>query len=437
MTHISRRSLLTGIAAASLISVLPKAASWAKISVDINGGNFQPLPIAIPSFGGNPELGSKIAAVIAADLKRSGLFTPLNAESFLDKDLSVSAAPNFNNWRGINAQALVVGEVVDGGAGLQARYRLWDIFAGEQMDGQQFSTSAANWRRMAHMIADAIYTRVTGESGYFDTRIAFVDEQGPKNQRVKRVAVMDQDGANGKLITNGQDLVMTPRFGASANVMTYTSFGEQDPRVYLLNVATGGRDLVGNFPGMSFAPRFAPNGRKLVFSVQENGNASIYQFDLGSKASSRLTNSSSIDTSPCFSPDGTRICFESDRGGGQQIYVMDASGGGAKRISFGDGRYATPVWSPKGDLIAFTKTGGGQFSIGVMRPDGSGERLLTSGFHAEGPSWAPNGRVIAYFKESSAGAKLYTVDISGRFEQSIPTPGFASDPSWSPLLGKT
>ncbi|SKA14411.1 Tol-Pal system beta propeller repeat protein TolB [Consotaella salsifontis] len=409
----------------------------AQLEVDITRGNVQPLPIAIPDFLSKDGIGQKISSVVAADLKRSGLFKPLDPASFIERGANPDSAPRFADWTAINAQALAVGRVTPEADGrLRAEFRLWDTFGGQQLTGQQFYTNPENWRRVAHIIADAIYERLTGEKGYFDTRVVFVDETGSKEKRIKRLAIMDQDGANVRYLTNGQDLVLTPRFSPSRQEVTYMSFGAGEPRVYLLQLDTGQREIVGNFPGMTFAPRFSPDGQKVIMSLEQGGNANIYAMDLRSRATTRLTSSNAIDTSPSYSPDGARIVFESDRGGRQQLYTMNADGSGQQRISFGEGSYSTPVWSPRGDLIAFTKQSGGQFQIGVMRPDGSGERILTSGFHNEGPTWSPNGRVVMFFRQAqgAAGPKLYSIDLTGYNEQSIPTPAFASDPAWSPLL---
>jgi TolB protein len=349
--------------------------------------------------------------------------------------------PQFNNWKSINAQALVTGRMTRQGDGrLKAEFRLWDVATGQPLTGQQYFTQPENWRRIAHIISDQIYERLTGEKGYFDSRVVFVDETGAKERRIKRLALMDQDGANVRYLTRGSDLVLTPRFSPSTQEITYMEFGQGDPRVYLLNIETGQRETVGNFPGMSFSPRFSPDGQRVIMSLQQGGNSNLFVMDLRSKSTTRLTDTPAIDTSPSYAPDGSRICFESDRGGKPQIYVMPATGGAAQRISFSkddtNGSYSTPVWSPRGDYIAFTKQGGGQFSIGIMKPDGSGERILTSGFHNEGPTFAPNGRVLMFFRDpgGNSGPSLFTVDISGRNEQKVPTPGFASDPAWSPLL---
>lgn len=407
----------------------------AVVEIDVTKGNVQPLPIAITQFQTQNPVGRQITEVVTADLRRSGLFAPIDPAAFVQKDISPDVAPRFADWTVINAQALVTGKVSPEADGrLRVEFRLWDTFAGQQLDGQQFYTTPENWRRVAHIIADAIYERLTGEKGYFDTRVVFVSETGAKQSRVKRLAIMDQDGANVNYLSDGSDLVLTPRFSPSRQEITYMSFGRGEPRVYLLQLETGQREVVGNFPGMTFSPRFSPDGQKVVMSLQQEGNANIYAMDLRSRATTRLTSTAAIDTSPSYSPDGARIVFESDRGGRPQLYTMGADGSGQNRISFGDGSYSTPVWSPRGDLIAFTKQSGGQFQIGVMRPDGSGERILTSGFHNEGPTWAPNGRVLMFFRDQKGGGgpQLFSIDLTGTNEQRIATPGFASDPAWSP-----
>ncbi|GKX35102.1 MAG: protein TolB [Rhizobiaceae bacterium MnEN-MB40S] len=409
----------------------------ALVEIDINKGNVEPLPIAVTDFISNDDIGRQISEVISADLRRSGLFAPIDPNAFIQKITNPDVAPRFEDWRVINAQAIVVGRVTREADGrLKTEFRLWDTFAAQQLIGQQFFTQPENWRRVAHIIADAIYQRLTGERGYFDTRVVFVSESGPRNDRRKQLAIMDQDGANLRFLTQGDDLVLTPRFSPNRQEVTYMSFANGEPRVYLLQLETGQRELVGNFPGMTFSPRFSPDGQKVIMSLEQGGNANIYTMDLRSRSTTRLTNTTAIDTSPSYSPEGRQIVFESDRGGRQQLYVMNADGSDQKRISFGDGSYSTPVWSPRGDLIAFTKQSGGKFSIGVMRPDGSGERILTTGFHNEGPTWAPNGRVIMFFRQpaGAGGPQLYSIDLTGYNEQRIDTPNFGSDPAWSPLL---
>lgn len=415
----------------------------ALIEIDITRGNIQPIPVAIPDFLGanrsDAKLGADIAGIIQANLIHSGLFTTIDKAAFIEKISDVNATPRFGDWRIINAQALITGRVTRQPDGrLRAEFRLWDVLAGQQMAGQQFFTTPDNWRRVAHVIADAVYQRLTGETGYFDTRIVFIDETGPKDARVKRLAIMDQDGANRRMLTNGSDLVLTPRFSPTSQEITYMSYGRGDqPRVYLYNIESGQREVVGDFPGMTFSPRFSRDGQRVIMSLQSGGNANIYTMDLRNRRTTRLTNTAAIDTAPSYSPDGRRITFESDRGGGQQIYVMNADGSNQTRISFGRGSYSTPVWSPRGDLIAFTKRRAGRFLIGVMRPDGSGERILTEGYHNEGPTWAPNGRVIMFFRDTpgeNGGPKLWSVDLTGYNERQIDTPSFASDPAWSPLI---
>jgi TolB protein len=402
-------------------------------------GTIAPIPIAIPVFlGPDPKLSADIADVVQADLGNSGLFEPLDRGSFLEQVRDVNAAPRFPDWRSIRADALVVGDVERGADGrIVAQFRLWDAASGRQLAGQRFATSAQNWRRVGHIIADQVYKQLTGESGYFDTRVVFVDETGPKDKRVKRLAIMDQDGFNVRLLTKGQELVLTPRFSPTNQEITFMSYQGDQPRVFLMNLETGQREIVGDFPGMTFAPRFSPDGQRVIMSLQAEGNSSIYEMDLRSRQRRQLTPGTSIDTSPSYSPDGRQIVFETDRDGTQEIYVMNSDGSNPHRISGGEGRYATPVWSPRGDYIAFTKQLGGRFLIGVMRPDGSGERVLTEGYHNEGPTWAPNGRVLMFFRESQGaggGPRILSVDLTGYNERTIRTPSFGSDPAWSPLL---
>jgi TolB protein len=416
----------------------PAAARQGPLEVDITQGTLQPIPIAVAEFlGEDARLAVEVSNVTAADLERSGLFKPIDRAAFIDQVRDVNAPPRFPDWRAINAQALVVGRVLRVPDGrLAAEFRLWDVVSGRQLAAQRFAVAPGEWRRLGHLVADLVYERLTGERGYFDTRVVFVDETGPKDHRNKRLAIMDQDGANVRLLSQGRELVVTPRFSPTAPEIAFMQYTGDQPRVFLLNLDTGQRELLGDFPGMTFAPRFSPDGQRVVMSIGEQGTASIVEMDLRSRRTRRLTQTEAIDTGPCYSPDGHHIVFESDRDGNQQLYVMNVDGSGQHRMSFGEGRYSTPVWSPRGDLIAFTKQSGGQFLIGVLRPDGSGERILTEGFHNEGPTWAPNGRVLLFFRESpgaGGGPKLFSIDLTGYNERQVPTPAFGSDPAWSPL----
>jgi len=430
----------------ALLAVLSGTPAQAEVRVDITRGVVEPIPIAIPAFygaGGNEaQFGRDIAKVVSADLVRSGLFSMVDPKSYIQDRDSLLVAPRFADWRVLNAQSLVVGRIEAQADGrLKVEFRLWDVFGEQQMTGLAYFTIPNNWRRVAHIISDAIYKRITGEDGYFDTRIVYVAESGPGTARVKRLAIMDQDGENHRLLSDGRALVLTPRFSPTLQEITYMAYYNNRPRVYLFNIDSGRQEVLGDFENMTFAPRFAPDGNKVIFSLSKGGNSDIYTMDLRSRRTTQLTSHPSINTAPSFAPDGTKLVFESDRGGSQQIYTMSAGGGDVKRISFGDGRYATPVWSPRGDLIAFTKQHSGRFYIGVMRADGTGERLLTESYHVEGPTWAPNGRVLMYFKELPSGpggrvktAKLYSIDLTGYNEREVPTPMDASDPAWSPLI---
>jgi len=428
--------------------------AYSLIEVDITRGNLDPLPIAVSPLHVDPksdnyqdvktkELGDLISSVVEKNFKSTGLFNPLNKDAFVQKPDIAHLKPRFEDWSLITAQALVTGKLLLKDDKLKIEFRLWDVAANKEMIALAFTTTPSNWRRVAHIISDKIYERLTGESGYFDTRIIYVSETGPRTQRVKKLAIMDQDGENTKYLTLGNELVLTPRFNPTNQLVTYLSYFRNLPRVYLLDIETGIQEVVGNFPGMTFAPRFSPDGKKIIMSFAKNGNSDIYTMDLESRLVEKITEDSSIDTSPSYSPDGKYITFNSDRSGLQQIYTMKSDGSGVKRISFGDGLYGTPVWSPRGDLIAFTKVRSGKFYIGVMRSDGSGERLLTENFYQEAPSWSPNGRLLVFYRETKAGkngegftAKLWSIDITGYNERELKTETDASDPSWSSLLSK-
>ncbi len=428
----------------------------ALVEVDITRGNLDPLPIAVSPLhieSGSVDIkqgdkiikdvGEKISKVIEINFKRSGLFNPLKKDSFVQKPDIAHIKPRFEDWRLIKAQALVTGKVTVSEDKLRVEFRLWDVVAAKEMLALAFSTTPSNWRRVAHIISDKVYQRLTGEEGYFDTRIIYVSETGSKTQRFKKLAIMDQDGANVKYLTLGNELVLTPRFSPKNQLVTYLSYFRNLPRVYLLDIETGVQEVVGDFPGMTFAPRFSPDGKKIIMSFAKDGNSDIYTMNLKTRVVEKITDHTSIDTSPSYSPDGKYICFNSDRSGLQQIYVMRSDGSNVKRITFGKGLYGTPVWSPRGDLIAFTRVHKGRFYIGVMRPDGSGERLLTENFYQEAPSWSPNGRVLIFYRETKSdsegkgfSAKLWSIDLTGYNERLIETETDGSDPSWSSLLSK-
>ena len=438
----TRRAVVAGLAALPLVGFARDAS--AELRIDITRGSVAPMPIAVTPFtGGRPDesqTGRNIAEVISADLERCGLFKPIEPKAFVQSAESLKAQPRFADWRVIGAQALVLGSVETQADGrIKVEFRLFDVLAGQQLTGLAYFTTPANWRRVAHFVSDAIYKRITGEDGYFDTRIVYISESGPKTQPIKRLAIMDQDGANHKFLTDGKDLVLTPRFSPAAQEITYLSYYRNEPRVYLFNIETGRQELVGNFPGMTFGPRFSPDGQKVIFSQATQGKSNIYTLDLRTKKQTQLTSGNALDVSPSYSPDSKRIVFSSDRGGKANLYTMTADGGNAQRISFADGRYHTPVWSPRGDLIAYTREGSGAFAIGVMRPDGSGARILSESWLQEAPTWAPNGRVLMFYRQSalwSRGGKvrLFSIDLTGANEREVITPLEASDPAWSPLL---
>ena len=409
--------------------------------VNITQGQVAPTPIALAPFASSDpqlnELGRQMVDVIAADLERCGLFKPINPQAFVQDAASLQAnGPRFADWRVINAQILLKGEIKPSDDGkMRVEFRLYDVIAEKQMTASALMSDQENWRKISHKIADTIYKRVTGEEGYFDTQVVYVAETGSLKKRIKRLAIMDQDGANHRYLTNGSTLVLTPRFSPKVQSITYLDFASGKAKVYTMNINGGNKQLLGNFPGMTIAPRFSPDGNRIVMSASYEGNTNLYMMELASKQMTRLTSDPVIDTSPTFSPTGDKICFNSDRGGKTQIYIMSTNGGPAERVSFGNGSYRTPVWSPRGDLIAFTKIADGAFYIGVMKPDGSGERMLSQGWVVEDPSWAPNGRVLMFTRRESNGmSRVCTIDLTGYNERVVPTPSDAAAATWSPLI---
>jgi TolB protein len=445
--HIAMKKILALLMVCFAV-VLPAKAD---LNLTISGATQAPIPVAFPKIiSDNNGIGAflgfsyanKVRDVVLADLERSGLFRIINDRSYIQKFSSIDDQPVFGDWKVLNAQVIVQSAILEeDGNELKLRFKLWDVLSQKELMYEVYSSDKNSWRRMAHSMADAIYERLTGDKGYFNTVIAYISESGPASKRVKRLALMDQDGDGHQFLTSGANLVLTPRFSPDMQYIAYLSFINNKPRVYMYNLRTQRTELLGNFPGMTFAPAFSPDSKYILLSFAKNGVTDIYEMNLATRETKKLTSGPSIDTSPSYSPDGTKIVFNSDRGGNQQIYTMNRDGSDVTRISFKPGsRYATPVWSPRGDYIAFTRMQGGQFYIGVMYPDGSGERTLASGFLVEGPTWSPNGRVLMFHRQNrgtattNAPIQLYSVDITGQNERLVLTPGDGSDPAWSPLL---
>lgn len=445
MTTLSLKTplaaLLMLVAMAATMTPAPALAQSSPLRIEITEGVIEPVPYAVPDFVAENAAGGQYAAsiarVVASNLTGTGLLREIPASAHIGRIANFDAPVQFGDWRAINAQALITGAVRVDGQRITVKFRLFDVVSGQQLgDGLQLDGRTDNWRRMAHRVSDAVYSRLTGESGYFDSRVVFIAESGSRENRRKQVAIMDQDGENVQFLTDGTALAFAPRFSPTGDRILFTSYESGFPRIYLMDLASRRRQMIGDQPGtMTFAPRFSPDGQSVVYSLSIEGRTNLYLLNLASGQRFQLTNTPAIDTAPSFSPDGQWVVFESDRSGTSQLYVMSAQGGEARRISHGQGRYSTPVWSPRGDMIAFTKSHAGRFHIGVMRVDGSNERLLTSSFLDEGPTWAPNGRVIMFTREQAGGdPALYSVDISGRNLRRITAPGAASDPAWSPLL---
>jgi TolB protein len=414
------------------------------IEIDIEN---QVRKVAIPAFvspvqadtaaGSTTNLARQIAEVIASDLRGSGLFEPVGPSGLRAISLAEVTAPQYDYWQSRNADQLIEGFIKAGSDGnLTVGCYLYDLGRRQEVTRLGFVVPPKEWRRAAHKCADAIYSKMTGELPFFDSRIAYIAETGPKGKRVKRLAIMDSDGANHRFITNGQATALTPRFSPNYKSILYLSYQDGNPRIYVYDVDGGRQRLITASKNPTFAPRWSPDGQTILYSMAVGGNTDVYKISAtGGGAPVRLTNTPGIDVGGSFSPDGKQVVFESDRGGNQQVYVMNADGSNQRRISFGAGRHATPEWSPRGDLISFTRIAG-DFRVGVMSPDGSGERMLTNSWQDEAPTWAPNGRVIQFFRteKNSGKTSIWQVDLTGKNERKLPTPVDGSDPAWGPVL---
>lgn len=437
----------------ALFAVLFAAASaqaQAPLRVDVTQGHLDPMPIAVVEFVGEAglamEAGADIARVVTNDLESTGLFAPVAADAFIEEITDIDLRPRFADWRVINAKALLVGRITVAEDGrLLVAFRLWDTVTETQLLGLQFVSVPENWRRVAHKVADAVYEELTGEEGYFDTRIVYVAEgNGPDGEPIRRLAIMDQDGANPSFLTDRSYMALLPNFSPSAQQITYVSFRDGQATSYLYDLETGRQEaLFDSGPslaegGQSLSARFHPGGRELAVAAQRRGGHDIFRFDLRMRTLRQLTTHPADDVEPSYAPDGERIVFSSSRGGSSQLYVMNADGSDPERISFGGGRYTTPVWSPRGDLIAFTKQHEGMFALGVMNADGSNERILYEGFFVDTPTWSPNGRVILFTRgeRSRDGTQysIWSIDLAGINLRRMPIQGPSSDPAWSPLI---
>ena len=414
--------------------------------VDIVAGGTDPIAIAIQKFeiiGKVPANDAKmLREVVENDLKRSGLFRIINHDAFPEY-VKMNDMPNFTNWAAIKAQNLVQASIKpDGKDNYKLEFYLWDVNGKEQIEAQSLISSKKSVRRLAHIMADAIYERLTGEMGYFDTQIVFIAESGPITDRVKRMAIMDQDGYGMRYLSDKKTFVMSPHFSPNMSTIVFLSYRNDDPMVWVLDLDTGDQTKLGNFGGMNFAPRFSPDGTKVALSLVKNGITNIYEYDIYAKSLRQLTFGKNIDTSPSYSPDGKYMAFNSDMSGSQQIHVLDLSTLKQKRITFGSGRYATPAWSPDGQYIAFTKMADDTFYIGIMNQQGRHEKILAGGWYMEAPSWAPGSRRLVYYETERSEnnqeriSHIRSVDITGQniYDIDLPDDLNGTEPTWSPKL---
>jgi TolB protein len=435
------------------------------IKIEINKGQIQPDPIAVVDFfgsgGKHSDLGEEVADIVSNDLRLSGLFVPLDSNSFVENPATLaSQGHNIRNWNIIKARFLVYGTINESFGSFSVNFKLVAVVTGEIMLVMDISGSKKKLRKTAHVVADYIYERTTNEEGYFNTNLIIVETAGKvRGKRNTRLVKIDQDGYNPTELTDGKELALMARYSNDGKNIAYISYKNDAPRndvfgrsahVYIMNLETGRRHLLisekmmrrlirdhnGQRIQMTYAPHFSNDGTKAVLAIIIDGKSAIYVFDIINNELRQLTPHIHIDTSPCFSNDDSKIVFTSNREGKEAIFVMNADGSGQRRISKEGGKYSQPVWSPRGDMIAFTKTKGGQFFIGLMTPSGEGERLIANDYLVEAPCWASNGRYIAYASEQGPGKrpKIKVVDITGHHVRAVKTKGDATYPAWSPKL---
>ena len=429
-----------------LVSFLFISPSRAELHVDVVAGGVDPIAIAIQKFETIGKVSNSDAKmlreVVENDLKRTGLFRIVNHDAF-PEFVKMNEMPNFKSWAAIKTQVLAQASIQpEGKDSYKLEFYLWDVNGQEQIEAQSLIASKKSIRRLAHIMADAIYERLTGEVGYFDTQIVFIAETGSVSNRVKRMAIMDQDGYGMRFLSDKKTFVMSPHFSPNMSTVVFLSYRNDDPMVWVLDLDTGDQTKLGNFGGMSFAPRFSPDGSKVALSLVKNGVTNIYEYDMATKGLRQLTFGNHIDTSPSYSPDGRYMVYNSDSSGSQQIHVMDLKTGKQKRITFGAGRYATPAWSPDGQFIAFTKMADNTFYIGIMNPEGRHEKILAGGWYMEAPSWAPGSRRLVYYEtERTADGEervshIRSVDITGQniYDIDLKDGLNGTEPTWSPKL---
>ncbi|VWX46896.1 Tol-Pal system beta propeller repeat protein TolB [Novosphingobium sp. 9U] len=409
---------------------------------------WQDLGIAITTFatdrdvptqtnaGSTAQLGQAISQVIASDLKNNGLFKPTGPAGLPQPTLPQVQMPDYPSWSGRGADMLVQGYVKAGADGqLTVGCYLYDISLTRQLIKGGWQFAASDWRRAAHKCSDLIYSRLSGESPFFDSKIAYIAETGPKGHRMKRLAIMDSDGANHRYLTSGQAMALTPRYSPDYSKILYLSYLNGQPSIYSYDLATDRQTLIARTGNPTLAPRWSPDGKWVLYSMAKGGTTDIYRISsAGGGTPQKLTNGPGINIGGSYSPDGSKIVYESDQSGSQQVYVMNADGSGQRRISFFGGRAATPEWSPRGDQIAFTHIAG-DLRVAVMNPNGGGMRHLTNSWQDEAPTWSPNGRIIQFFRtaKGTGQASIWQVDLTGRNERRLPTPVGASDPAWGPI----
>lgn len=411
-----------------LISTLSLSAV-AQFRVEVSGVGLTQLPIAVAAFRGDDAAPQKMAAIVLADLERSGQFRGVDTGSV---SLDEVARPEFPNWRQKGADALLTGSISKLSDGrFDVRFRLWDVVRGQDLGGQSYAANAGELRLVAHRLSDFVYEKLTGEKGIFSTRIAYVTKVGQSFN----LWVADADGENPQSALNSAEPIISPAWAPNGMQLAYVSFESRKPVIFVHDVASGKRRLVANFKGSNSAPAWSPDGKSLAATLSRDGGSQLYLMDAaGGGEPKRLAQSSSIDTEPTFTADGRTIYFVSDRGGSPQIYRMSSSGSNPERVTFGGTYNISPSVSTDGKWLAYISRVSGAFKLHVMDLSSGVTSAVTDTTADENPSFSPNSRLIIYATQQQGREALMTTTVDGKIKARLAGQnGDIREPDWGPV----
>ncbi len=434
-----KKALLLLLATFLLLCGLLDRASWSKVYIDIRSPSFRKFPLAVAPFRAvssqaEMRLGDRVTDILNDDLNITGFFSVIDGRSAgaLGSQAAEKGVENvdFQGWSGSGAEALVIGEVTYKENALVLEARLYDVVKKEMILGKRYTGEIHDLSRMVHRFADEVVFALTGEQGFFQTKIVYVSQATGK----KEISLMDFDGRNATRLTHHNSICLSPRFSPDGTRIAFTSYKSGNPDIYIKDLRTGAERRAFRYPGLNISPSWSPDGQRLAMTLSKDGNSEIYTARLDGSDLQRVTDHPGIDVSPTWSPDGRRIAFVSNRGGTPQIYAMDASGQNVQRLTF-EGTYNThPSWSPRGDRIAFDATVRGEHNICTIQADGANFKVLTANLsQCEMPSWSPDGRNLVFSSNRNGVPNIYLIDAEGtRIKRLTFEKGGDTYPNWSP-----